>query len=649
MSENSTVRYIAFDDEPATADVILADKLAVKKYLDGFTAFIRDCATPMTTAIQGDWGSGKTSAMNYITQQLEEDAGNIILNFNTWQYSQFNLGDDLAFSLIRSIFERLPQPESNDNNSQKLFRKVHELMSIVGRLTSPLLHYASKKIGVDDAVEAVQETAKEANAIIEEHRAQDPMLSSVYEHDTSPASLLADLRKQLEKYILEITADGQPYHRIYVMVDDLDRLEPERAVEVMEALKTFLNVPNCVFILAIDFNVVLRGVRKKYGADFTEEKARAFFDKIIQIPFNLPVGVYSLSEYVQDYIPQIANRSDEDRNADIRQYVRILQTTVGNNPRSIKRIFNTFNLTRSISRESDDSTERDKETFAMLCFQKKYPTVFDDMVMETRGDQTVTDYLTALESNLSDESDSWQHLSRNDRISLTRMLVEFGKLFGYGNSEKDSYDSNDSGNESAEQRLRQALGNVAVTAIRSASNDSQGENTADIAKEQLKLRVNAHGIEVVEAEGKNSKYKKSLVAGAKITDVQLDGTSVDATSWSALSFYFIKKYAGLIKQRDNQISDGSNNTLTHRNFRYFDDDQKVQEYQEHGIHREDGKPLKQSNIRATEVSVDDTRGYVVANHMGNAINLQGVQNLIAAWAQTHPNSESPVLELTIER
>lgn len=84
MSENSTVRYIAFDDEPATADVILADKLAVKKYLDGFTAFIRDCATPMTTAIQGDWGSGKTSAMNYITQQLEEDAGNIILNFNTW-------------------------------------------------------------------------------------------------------------------------------------------------------------------------------------------------------------------------------------------------------------------------------------------------------------------------------------------------------------------------------------------------------------------------------------------------------------------------------------------------------------------------------------------------------------------------------------
>lgn len=646
MSDNSIVTYMAFDDEPVTADVIVTDKLAAKRYLDGFTAFIRNCATPMTTAIQGDWGSGKTSAMNYITRQLEDDKRNIILDFNTWQYSQFNLGDDLAFSLIRSVFERLPKPESTDGKIQKLFNTLRELMSIIGRLSSPLLRYTSKKIGIDDALDAVKKTAKEADAIIEEHQKQETTPSSAVEHDTSPASLLAELRKQLEKYILEITAEGQPYRRIYVMIDDLDRLEPERAVEVMEALKTFLNVPNCVFILAIDFNVVLRGVRKKYGADFTEEKARAFFDKIIQIPFNLPVGMYSLSEYIQDYIPRIADLSDEDRDADIRQYVRILQTTVGNNPRSIKRIFNTFNLTRFISERSDDFNGRDKDAFAMLCFQKRYPTVFDDMVMETHGDQTVVDYLTTLENNLSDESDSWQHLSRNDRLSLTRMLVEFGKLFGYGNSEKDS---NDDDNESAEQRLKQALDSVAVTAIRSAANEDRGENTADITKEQLKLKVDARGIEVLETEGKSSKYKKSLVAGAKITDARLDNTPVDATSWSALSFYFIKKYANLIKQHDDQINDGSNNTLTHRNFRYFDDMQKVQEYQKHGIRREDGKPLKQSNIRATEVSVDNMLGYVVANHMGNAVNLQGVQNLLATWAQTHPDSESPVLELTVER
>lgn len=149
------------------------------------------------------------------------------------------------------------------------------------------------------------------------------------------------------------------------MIDDLDRLEPERAVEIMEALKTFLNVPNCIFILAIDFNVVLRGVRKKYGDDFTEDKGRAFFDKIIQVPFNLPVGAYSLNNYVKRFV---SNLSDADQDF----YMRILQTTVGNNPRSIKRIFNTFNLTRSISDSESlqDANKNESDIFAMLCFQK---------------------------------------------------------------------------------------------------------------------------------------------------------------------------------------------------------------------------------------------------------------------------------------
>ena len=44
--------------------------------------------------------------------------------------------------------------------------------------------------------------------------------------------------------------------RIVICIDDLDRLEPKRAIEVLEVLKLFMDVENCVYLLAIDYNVV---------------------------------------------------------------------------------------------------------------------------------------------------------------------------------------------------------------------------------------------------------------------------------------------------------------------------------------------------------------------------------------------------------
>lgn len=34
----------------------------------------------------------------------------------------------------------------------------------------------------------------------------------------------------------------------------------------------------------------LRNAKEKYGRDVTPEKARQYFDKIIQVPFAMPVG-----------------------------------------------------------------------------------------------------------------------------------------------------------------------------------------------------------------------------------------------------------------------------------------------------------------------------------------------------------------------
>ena len=65
-------------------------------------------------------------------------------------------------------------------------------------------------------------------------------------------------------------------------MDDLDRIEPRDAVQVLELLKNIFNIPNCVFVLAIDYQVVVKGLKEKFG-ERTEENEwefRAFFNPI---------------------------------------------------------------------------------------------------------------------------------------------------------------------------------------------------------------------------------------------------------------------------------------------------------------------------------------------------------------------------------
>lgn len=70
-------------DVPAETDLF-----NITKYIDGLTLFISKCDTPMTVAIQGYWGTGKTSIMNLVYRNLRESfPKDNLFWFNTWQFS----------------------------------------------------------------------------------------------------------------------------------------------------------------------------------------------------------------------------------------------------------------------------------------------------------------------------------------------------------------------------------------------------------------------------------------------------------------------------------------------------------------------------------------------------------------------------------
>lgn len=87
------MKTMGYPDKPVSN--INEDLFNVEVYVNALCSFIRSCETPMTISVQGDWGSGKTSLMNMMMANLQGSVWPIW--FNTWQFSQFDMGHGLVF------------------------------------------------------------------------------------------------------------------------------------------------------------------------------------------------------------------------------------------------------------------------------------------------------------------------------------------------------------------------------------------------------------------------------------------------------------------------------------------------------------------------------------------------------------------------
>lgn len=71
MQDNGTCSNVnqpyGFNDVPNSKDSV-----EVESYRKGLAQFIAECATPMTIAVQGDWGTGKTSTLAALRQELDK-------------------------------------------------------------------------------------------------------------------------------------------------------------------------------------------------------------------------------------------------------------------------------------------------------------------------------------------------------------------------------------------------------------------------------------------------------------------------------------------------------------------------------------------------------------------------------------------------
>lgn len=348
------------------------DKMDLKVFAECLASHITACETPMTVGLQGDWGTGKTSLMNMIKCYISDDTCHMV-DVNTWHYSMFRQDEYLGIVVIQALIDQLVERfAGRPSRTAEALRQVSESLGTALRAAGRVGKAVSISLpGVSVPVGALGQIIQEAD--------DAPKIENL-------SAVMLSFKKQFSEIIQEHVADHGK--RIVFFIDDLDRIRPIKAVEVLETLKNFMDVDGCVFVLAVDYEIVQLGIAEKFGKDIQITSGKSFFDKIIQLPFRMPVSSYSLDEYLGDLLAtsKFYNYDWKTNDADRNFFVDITEVTVGRNPRSIKRAVNYASLLERIRKsratnESKKSRSTTKLLYAAVCMQIAWPELFEYFVL----------------------------------------------------------------------------------------------------------------------------------------------------------------------------------------------------------------------------------------------------------------------------
>ena len=119
--------------------------------------------------------------------------------------------------------------------------------------------------------------------------------------------------------------------KIIVSIDDIDRLSEEEIIAVFQLVKALADFPNAVYLLAFDYDVVVRALGTVQHGDGQE-----YLEKVIQVPFEIPApsmesihdALFSKLNGILGDIPD--NRWDKATWAELFQYgVKIILNPFG--------------------------------------------------------------------------------------------------------------------------------------------------------------------------------------------------------------------------------------------------------------------------------------------------------------------------------
>ncbi|WP_299410592.1 P-loop NTPase fold protein [uncultured Roseobacter sp.] len=326
-----------------------SDRLGFTPMAEILSDVILETDSPFTVGIYGDWGSGKTTLMTLIDGRLRSQGVETVW-FNAWRYE----GKDVIWNaLIQSIFFRMKEVAKERGDEGFKARIAEAAKNLAWFAARRFIGTATGgAVGASD-LDGVAEALAPLNGAD-----NSEYFEFLNQFEVTFSRLVEDL----------LGDDGE---RLVVFVDDLDRCLPENAVEVLEAIKLYLDKGNVTFVIGVEPEVVRDGIRFRYK-DNESLRDKEYLEKIVQLPFSLRGLSHDSVLRLLEYKKAAPYRDDE-------LIQKLITLGTRSNPRRIKRFINTFHVVERVEERSGRSLTPDdvRRLSLVLLTQIRFPKIYD--------------------------------------------------------------------------------------------------------------------------------------------------------------------------------------------------------------------------------------------------------------------------------
>jgi hypothetical protein len=346
---------------------------------NGLATIISESEPQFAVGIFGGWGTGKTTLMTAIKAALPESSL-IVVDFNAWRFER---EPQLLIPLLDTI--RAALVEWSDAHGTSTESKIRALAGQIGRVARALATGLSAQVGLPGAAKVSYDLG----------RAIDQLADPV--DPGQPQSLYVAAFQELASAFRELAVT--PVTRIVVFVDDLDRCLPANALEVLESIKLFFDLPGFIFVVGLDEQVVVRAIRSKFevqegqagspkaasapSATVDRRLGREYVKKIFQLSYSLPAMLpRQLDELLQSMYREASLGPVQlaDLNSRVRPYLGYIAIDRRVNPREVKRFVNAYTLQVLVRPDLSRDTILALQT---LAFRDGWEVLYDALLTDT--------------------------------------------------------------------------------------------------------------------------------------------------------------------------------------------------------------------------------------------------------------------------
>jgi hypothetical protein len=414
-----------------------SDAFGHRDYAQAVAQTLTEAPAPFTVGIFGPWGVGKSTIIGEVRRRLPDRVG--FAYYDAWRYD----GDALRRQLLRDVARQLADADQlkgfdPDKDLEELEVAVQETKDDISFSWPRLSRTAIGGAAVAVMVFLFLRARQGAELFTGRQPLTDAGVAAVV---FLFSTVLALLREpfQITQRVLATQRLEEPDRfaakfeqlmgcvsadRVVIAIDNLDRCSPDRAVEILSTIKTYLEpalepdgqrrwLPPlrrdgrerkpAVFLIAADVDALRRHLLSKElertnqaeadAAPYVDEYLRKFFSATLPIRASLDT---EMRTYVDSQLSELVRTAHLD-GAQRKELIEMVAAALGRNPRRVKQFANNLELRlRLIAAREANATghkamihpvisDQPLAVAKLALIEEEWPTYFQALLKQPRS------------------------------------------------------------------------------------------------------------------------------------------------------------------------------------------------------------------------------------------------------------------------